>query len=297
MKILARLTMSLSLLAAAQVVIADGSTDRQPAALRGITSVAVKVTDKSKIPGMPSEAMVQSQLENLLQTKCGLGITSRTSTPGPEIHVDLLMFPVVLGQPKVTTNLALVRTSVWRPVLPAAADGRTPDTSTPPLQMTGWILTTITDPKMDPLLATTILNHASTLESTLRAAGQMHVLPRNFSEAFFASRLPEMKTKIEALVNQKIKAVPSVKTSHVEIFMELANGVLTYRFGGKIEYTLETILPVTKEVPVDSANPAVKLDLAALSAIGALSDAKICFNLPSEIPGAAQCVAISDLFQ
>ena len=294
MKTLTILAASVALLVAAHTCFADESIDRQPEALRGITTVTVKVTDKSKIPGMPNDAVIQSQVEQQLQSKCGLGIATKDAPAGPQYRVDLLMIPVPRGQSNATPNLALVRTSIWRPVVFTLADGVTPDTSVPPkspLLMTSWIATTVTDPKVDPLLSATILSHINTLESSLRAVGQLPVLPRNFSEAFFLTRLPDMKKKLKALFNGALASNPLIKPA-IEVELTLSGGILTYKFSGTIESTLP---PVAFDV--GGANPPGTLDLTALSAIGALPTAKICMKGDPKIPNSSQCATISDLFQ
>jgi hypothetical protein len=296
MKPLARLTVCLCVLVVAQPGIAHDSPDRQSDALRGMTSVLVKVTEKSKIPGMPPEGLIQDQMQNLLQSKCNLSINSTGAPTGAEVHVDLLMIPVPVPQSKTTTKVALVRTSVWRPVIPTLSDGTTPDTSKPPLMMTGWIMTTITDPSVDPLLTNTIANHVSALEASLRAAGQLQALPKGFSEAFFASRLPAIQTKLQTLINAKLLAIPGV-TAATAITVDLPtlnNGVLTYRFHG----TLHTVPPLPSvDIQIDQFNPSGKLDLAALDAIGALPSGKLCFNGPPSVPITNVCVTVADLFQ
>jgi hypothetical protein len=153
---------------------------------------------------------------------------------------------------------------------------------------------------VDPLLANTILNHATALESTLRAAGQMQALPRSFSEAFFLSRIKDMEARIATLINQKVGALPGVKKSNVEVTLHLANGKLTYTFAGTITHTMKVFtstFTTTAKDTIRTANPPLKLDLAALSTIGLLGDARICFNLPPGLPAPAQCVMLSDLFQ
>src|SRR5580692_6317405 len=122
----------LGLLFVTRAGIADDSKERQYEKLRGITSVTVKVTDKSKMPGMPAETIVQTQLENLLQNECNLVITPAPTKPpqgSAEVRVELLMIPVPVPQSKTATAVALIRTSVLRPVFLLAADGKSPDTS------------------------------------------------------------------------------------------------------------------------------------------------------------------------
>jgi hypothetical protein len=299
MKTFAPMMTCLLLLVPAGTVIAEDASDRQPDALRGIVSVAVKVSDKSKISDLPTESMVQSQMENLLQTKCGLAIVSKTSSPGPEVHVDLLRFPASRKQPGPV--LLLVRTSVWRPVVPVLAEGQTAE-SKQGIPAAGWLLTAIINPEdeertLSETLSDTLSLHISELEAGFRATGKAQLLPKNFSEAFFLSRLPHMKTKINALIKQKIKELPNVKDSDVKVHAELMNGVLIYSFEGNVSYLVGAPVPHTADASVNAANPKTRLDLAALAAIGSLSDAKLNFHPPQEISDKLITVSISDLFQ
>lgn len=288
MKSLAHALTALCVLVAAPIGFADDSTDRNPEALRGISSVVVKVSDKSRNSALPATALIQSQFEQLLQSRCELTIRPASETPGPEFHVDLLTVPVPQVAPP--TALVLLRTSVWRPALPTLTGGTTADTSKSAFLMTAWVATTISDPKKDPLLTAAILNHISALESTLRAAGQIAVLPRAFSEVFFQSRKAEMEKKLVEIFEQNLVS-PLIKPK-IKVDMTLDKGILTYKFSGTITSTFP---PVSFDI--GAANPEGRLDLAALAEIKALPTAKICMKGTPAIPGSAQCATISDLFQ
>jgi hypothetical protein len=237
---------------------------------------------------MPPEALVQSQLENLLQTKCNLAIipapTSSTSGWG-EVHVDLLMIPVPVPQAKTATVVALVRTSVMRPVFVLAADGKSPDTSKT-LNLAAWVSTTVSDPNADPLLSNTMLGHVSALEAALRAAGQNPPLPGAFSEAFFASRLPAIHDKLQALFSAQLSALGFTPAITVDP-LKFEKGVLTYKIRG----TITSGLVVTV---LDEPNPARELNLTALATIGSLPNGKFFLNVPGQ---PSLSVTVSDLFQ
>jgi hypothetical protein len=267
--------------------IADDAKDHQADKLRGITCVTVTVTDRSKIPGMPPEAVVQSALENLLQAKCNLGIIPAPTNPTPgwgKVHVDLLMVPVPLANSK-TGAVALVRTSVLRPVFLVAADGQSPDTSKT-LNLAAWISTTVSDPSTDPQLANTLLGHVSALQAILREAGQNPPLPPGYSEAFFASQLPAIHDKLQALFKAQLLTKGFIPAITVDP-LKFDKGVLTYKIRG-------TITVGAAVADIDAANPPRDLNLAALATIGSLPNGKFFLNIPGQ---PSLTATVSDLFQ
>ncbi len=309
MKLCIRLMAAVCLLVLAQACVAHDSSDRNPDSLQGITSVYVQVKDKSKISGMPSDSLLKSQFENLLQTLCQLQIAPSSTPGGAEVRVDLLTIPVIdLKSKKIEKTLALVRTSVWRPVVLTLSDGTTPDTTKPPLKMTAWVATTITDPTADPQLTTAINNHAKILQSSLRAGGSLQPLPPGFSEGFFQSRLPLFKPKLETKVNHALNGTATTMVgipptpvtvaiaAHVAVDLSLDNGVLSYQFHGPITVTKKTLTTTTvTPYTAESNNPRTTLDLAGLSTIGGLPTAAITFKNP--IPGGSDIsMTINDLF-
>jgi hypothetical protein len=286
----------LGLLFVTRAGIADDSKERQYEKLRGITTVTVKVTDKSKMPGMLAETIVQTQLENLLQNECNLVITPAPTNPPQgwaEVRVELLMIPVPVPQSKTATAVALVRTSVLRPVFLLAADGKSPDTSKT-LNLAAWVSTTVSDPNTDPALANAIQGHIGALATMLRGGGPIQPLPNGFSEAFFVSRLPEIHDKLQALFTAKL-AAPGVTPSISVDPLTLQDGVLTYKFKGTVTVVGPSLIPVV--VHLDDLNPKRQLDLAALATIGALPSGKITLNLPPPLNPTTLSVTVSDLFQ
>lgn len=286
MKTIITLLVGIAVGAVAKPLLAEDAHDRISNTLKNIHTVSVKVFDRSTQPGLPNKASIQTQIESLLQQNCGLQIVQAPAPADAEVHVDVNLVPVP-ATTGPTTNLVYLRTSIWRSVAPTSDPTNTN-------LMTGWMYASLMDLKTDSSLGTSIGAHVSILQVAFRNVGQG---PLPAAVAFFQSRVTEMETNLEKLINDKVKS-PQVAPA-IKVKLSVTNlGVLQFQFRGTVVQTVpnaDPALPGLKHTATIDQNGS--LDLVALAEIGALANAQICLNDSPPVSGIRQCVTIADIFQ
>jgi hypothetical protein len=299
MRVFLTLAVCLIAFASLSAVCADDLPARNSDLLTGITSVRVRVTDLSKTSGMPPTAAVKVRVEELLQARCNLTIVANPMPGSADVEVELLMIEVPVEDPRVSVvnrtfvKVSQVRFSVWRTAVVTGQDGARTFPNDPARLMAAWVSLTTGDPRVDPQLELALNTHVNGLANGFRTAGQLQSMPPGYSEPFYLSRLKVWEDNLVKLINAKLTA-PDVAPS-VSAKLSLQNGILTYKFTGQIVRTVAPI-PSTIDLAERPDLNSGRIDIAALAAIGALPDGKLCIN-DSRIPGTPICVTIREMFQ
>src|SRR5262249_57250577 len=125
---------------------AEDPPDRLPKTVQGISTVSVRVTERSRNSAAPAAVFIQRQLSTLLQKICGFTVVPDNGDA--VVNVDFLTAPIEAPDNR-TVMISLVRTSVWRDVFLLDPATRLPD-KTKRMQMTGWLYTTVKYLQDDP---------------------------------------------------------------------------------------------------------------------------------------------------
>jgi hypothetical protein len=267
---------------------------RNPEALRGITSVKVVVRDEGTPGLLPPEAVVRREFEDLLRERCHLTIDSRD--PSAEVHVDMHAFRSLIREDIYFANF---RTTIWRLAVPTDSKG-VPLPSKKPVKMAVWLASAPANPNpLDPLYKKPLEGQADLLAATLGAAGE-RLLPASVSIDVFEARRESMRTRLQELINAKLDTAPlknlfskvDPDATNVEVKLDFSNGYMFYSFDGHLK---AVALPPTGVAFEEEIHSKRELDVAGLSALRTLPAANLC--LEHEKLKEPLCVKFEELFK